>query len=208
MMKTRQFLASLVAAAVMAATSAFVSPVGPVKKAKAITYKVDTQKSALNWEGKKVTGQHNGVVKFNEGTLTVDGTKLTGGTFAFDMNSITCLDLTDAGYNAKFIGHMKSEDFFNTTKYPTSKFVITKVTPKGGNNYDITGNMTIKNITNPVTFPATVTVAGNTITAEGKAVLDRTKYDIKFGSKSFFENIGDKAIYDDFTINLKTVASK
>ncbi len=192
----------------MAGTSAFVSPVGPVKKAKAITYKVDTQKSVLNWEGKKVTGQHNGVVKFNEGTLTVDGAKLTGGTFEFDMNSITSLDLTDAGYNAKFIGHMKSEDFFNTTKYPTSKFVITKVTPKGGNNYDITGNMTIKNITNPVTFPATVIVAGNTITAEGKAVLDRTKFDIRYGSKSFFENIGDKAIYDDFTINLKTVASK
>lgn len=207
-MKTRQFLASLVAVAVMAGTSAFVSPVGPVKKAKAATYKVDTQKSVLNWEGKKVTGQHNGTVKFNTGTLTVDGTKLTGGTFEFDMNSITSLDLTDAGYNAKFIGHMKSEDFFNTTKYPTSKFVITKVTPKGGNNYDITGNMTIKNLTNPVTFPATVTVAGNTITAEGKAVLDRTKYDIKYGSKSFFENIGDKAIYDDFTINLKTVASK
>jgi len=207
-MKTRQFLAGLVAVTVMAGTSAFVSPVGPVKKAKATTYKVDTQKSVLNWEGKKVTGQHNGTVKINEGTLTVDGIKLTGGTFEFDMNSITSLDLTDAGYNAKFIGHMKSEDFFNTTKYPTSKFVITKVTPKGGNNFDITGNMTIKNITNPVTFPATVTVAGNTITAEGKAVLDRTKYEIRYGSKSFFENIGDKAIYDDFTINLKTVASK
>ena len=207
-MKTRQFLTGLATVAVMVATSAFVSPVGPVKKAKAISYKIDTQKSILNWEGKKVTGQHNGNVKFNEGTMTVDGSKLTGGSFAFDMNSITNLDLTDAGYNAKFIGHMKSEDFFNTTKYPTSKFVITKVTPKGGNNYDITGNMTIKNFTNAVTFPAVVTLSPNGITAEGKVVLDRTKYDIKYGSKSFFENIGDKAIYDDFTIGLKMVASK
>lgn len=207
-MKTRQFLASMVAVAVMAGTSAFTSPVGPVKKAKATTYKVDNQKSILNWEGKKVTGQHNGNVKLTEGTLTVDGNKPTGGTFAFDMNSITSLDLTDAGYNAKFIGHMKSEDFFNTAKYPTSKFAITKVTPKGGNKFDITGNMTIKGISNVVTFPATVTVAGNTITANGKAVLDRTKYDIKYGSKSFFENIGDKAIYDDFTIEMKLVATK
>jgi polyisoprenoid-binding protein YceI len=207
-MKTRQFLASLVAVAVMAGTSAFVSPVGPVKKAKATTYKVDSQKSILNWEGKKVTGQHNGNVKLADGTLTVDGNKLTGGTFEFDMNSITSLDLTDAGYNAKFIGHMKSEDFFNTAKFPTSKFVITKVTPKGGNNFDITGNMTIKGISNAVTFPATVTMAGNTVTAEGKAVLDRTKYDIKYGSKSFFENIGDKAIYDDFTVGMKLVATK
>ncbi len=207
-MKTRQFLASMVAVAVMAGTSAFTSPVGPVKKAKATTYKVDAQKSILNWEGKKVTGQHNGNVKFTDGTLTVDGNKLTGGTFEFDMNSITSLDLTDAGYNAKFIGHMKSEDFFNTTKYPTSKFVITKVTPKGGTNFDITGNMTIKGISNAVTFPATVTMSGNTVTANGKAVLDRTKYDIKYGSKSFFENIGDKAIYDDFTIEMKMVATK
>ncbi|KAB7730256.1 YceI family protein [Rudanella paleaurantiibacter] len=202
-MKTRQFLAGLVAVAVVAGTSAFV---GPVKKA--ATYKVDTQKSVLNWEGKKVTGQHNGAVKFNGGSLIVDGSKLTGGTFEFDMNSITCADLTDAGYNAKFIGHMKSEDFFNTAKFPTSKFVITKVTPKGGNKFDITGNMTIKNITNPVTFPATVTMNGNSISAEGKATLDRTKYDIRYGSKSFFENIGDKAIYDDFAVEIKMVASK
>ncbi|MCY7356148.1 MAG: YceI family protein, partial [Rudanella sp.] len=72
-MKTRQFLASMMAVAVMAGTSAFVSPVEPVKKVKATTYKVDSQKSILNWEGKKVTGQHNGNVKFTDGTLTVDG---------------------------------------------------------------------------------------------------------------------------------------
>ncbi|TAE29055.1 MAG: YceI family protein [Cytophagales bacterium] len=203
-MKTRQFLAGLVAVTLLAGTSAFV---GPGKKV-AVTYKVDTQKSVLNWEGKKVTGAHNGTVQVQDGSLTVDGTKLTGGTFQFDMNSIKALDLTDAGYNAKFIGHMKSEDFFNTTKYPTSKFVITKVTPKGGNSYDVTGNMTIKNITNPVTFPATVTMSGNTITAQGKATVDRTKYDIRYGSKSFFENIGDKAIYDDFTVEMKMVATK
>lgn len=203
-MKTSQFFAGLIAVAVMAGTSAFT---GPGKKAP-VTYKVDTQKSVLNWEGKKVTGQHNGTVQLENGSLTVDGNKLTGGTFEFDMNSIKALDLTDAGYNAKFIGHMKSEDFFNTAKYPTSKFVITKVTPKGGNNYEVTGNMTIKNLTNPVTFPATITTSGNTVTAQGKATLDRTKYDIKYGSKSFFENIGDKAIYDDFTVEMKLVATK
>lgn len=207
-MKTRQIFASLVAVAVLAGTSAFVSPANPVKKTKAVTYKVDAQKSALNWEAKKVTGQHNGAVKLNEGTLTVDGAKLTGGTFLFDMNSITCADLTDAGYNAKLVGHLKSEDFFNSAKFPTSKFVITKVTPKGGNNFDITGNMTIKDITNPVTFPATVTVSGNTISAQGKATLDRTKYDIKYRSKSFFGDVGDKAIYDDFAVEMKMVASK
>ena len=196
-MKTRQFLAGLVAVAVMVSASAF----GPGKKA--TTYKVDTQKSVLNWNGKKVTGEHSGTIKLSDGVLVVDGGKLSGGTFTFDMNSIVNTDLTDAGYNAKFIGHMKSEDFFNTAKFPTSTFKVTKVSPKGGDAYDITGNMTIKGITNAVTFPATVKMTANSITADGKATLDRTKYDIRYGSKSFFENIGDKAIYDDFTVASK-----
>jgi polyisoprenoid-binding protein YceI len=202
-MKTRQFLTGLTAVVLLAGASAFVAP-----GKKATTYKADTQKSVMGWNGKKVTGEHSGNFKLSEGTLTTDGGKLTGGTFTFDMNSITCTDLTDAGYNAKFIGHIKSEDFFNTAKFPTSTFKITKVTPKGGNAYDITGNMTIKGITNAVTFPATVKMNGNMIEADGKATLDRTKYDIRYGSKSFFENIGDKAIYDDFTIDMKIVASK
>ena len=212
-MKTRQFLTSLAAVAVIASTSAFVSfgvPAGALNSPgkKATAYKVDTQKSVLNWNGKKVTGEHSGTIKLNEGVMTVEGGKLTGGTFTFDMNSIVNTDLTDAGYNAKFIGHMKSEDFFNTAKFPTSTFKVTKVTPKGGDVYDVTGNMTIKGITNAVTFPTTIKTTGNTITAQGKATLDRTKYDIRYGSKSFFENIGDKAIYDDFTVEMKLVASK
>ncbi|RYF69906.1 MAG: YceI family protein, partial [Cytophagaceae bacterium] len=165
-------------------------------------------KSTLSWNGKKVTGEHSGNIKVQDGAFVVDGSKVTGGQFTFDMNSITCTDLTDKGYNDKFIGHIKSEDFFNTAKFPTSTFKITKVTPKGGELYDITGNMTIKGITNAVTFPATVKMAGNQITAAGKATLDRTKYDIRYGSKSFFENIGDKAIYDDFTVDMKLAATK
>lgn len=205
-MKTRQFLASLAAIALVAANTAFVGPEKPAKKA--TTYKVDTQKSLLNWNGKKVTGEHSGTINLSNGALIVDGTKLTGGTFTIDMNSIVCTDLTDAGYNAKFIGHMKSEDFFNTAKYPTARFDIVKVTPKSGNQVEVTGNLTIKGITKPVTFPAAVKATPTGIEATGKAVIDRTKYDIRYGSKSFFENIGDKAIYDDFTLDVKLVASK
>jgi len=203
-MNTRQFLAGFVAVAIAAGASAFV---GPGKTAPA-TYKVDTQKSVMNWNGKKVTGEHSGTVALQGGTMIVENGKMTGGQFTFDMNSIKCTDLTDAGYNAKFIGHMKSDDFFGTAKHPTSMFTITKVTPKEGNAVEITGNMTIKGITNVVTFPATVKTNGNMIEADGKAVLDRTKYDIRFGSKSFFESIGDKAIYDDFTVEMKLVAKK
>lgn len=217
-MKSNLILAGFAAAA-LTTTTAFTGPgrnaatSATVKAAvkaplKAATYKVDAAKSMLTWLGKKVTGEHTGTIKVKDGSFVVDGNKVTGGTFMFDMNTITCTDLTDKEYNAKFIGHMKSEDFFNTAKYPTSTFKITKLTPKGGDKYDITGNMTIKGITNAVTFPATIKMNGDQIVADGKATLDRTKYDIRYGSKSFFENIGDKAIYDEFTVEMKLAANK
>ncbi|GAB3044442.1 YceI family protein [Spirosoma litoris] len=172
------------------------------------TYKVDVSKSSLNWKARKVTGEHTGTLKFNEGVLTFDGGKLTGGQFTFDMNSIVCSDLTDPTYNAKLINHLKSDDFFSTGKHPTSSFTITKVTPKGATTYQVMGNMRIKGITNFVTFPIRVKQNGATVEAEGKVTLDRTKYDIKYGSTSFFDALGDKAIYDDFDIELKLLANQ
>lgn len=213
-MKTRQILAGLIATVLLAGNAIAVPNPGkaiavkPVVTTKATNYKVDAGKSTINWDAKKVTGEHMGTVKFKDGALTFDGTKLTGGQFSFDMNSIVCTDLTDAGYNAKLIGHLKSPDFFDTAKHPVSMFKITKVTPKGANAYEVTGDMTIKGITNPVTFPVTVKQNGAMVEADGKVRLDRTKYDIRYGSKSFFENIGDKAIYDEFDIDLKLVATK
>jgi polyisoprenoid-binding protein YceI len=177
-------------------------------KGKATTLKADVSKSTLNWNGKKVTGEHMGTIKLADGSLVVNGTKVTGGQFSIDMNSIVCTDLTDAEYNGKLIGHLKSEDFFNTAKFPTSTFKITKIAPKGGENYEITGDLTVKGITKPLTFPAVVKVTPAGAEASGKITIDRTKYDIKYGSKSFFASIGDKAINDDFTIDFKLVAAK
>ncbi len=177
-------------------------------KGKAVTLKADVSKSTLTWNGKKVTGEHTGDIKLTNGSLAVNGSKVSGGQFDIDMNSITCTDITDAEYNGKLIGHLKSEDFFNTAKFPTATFKITKLTPKGGDNYDVTGNLTIKGITQPVTFPAVVKVTPAGAEASGKITIDRTKYDIKYGSKSFFASIGDKAINDDFTVDFKLVAAK
>jgi polyisoprenoid-binding protein YceI len=207
-MNKSAILAGLVATVLL--TGTVLTPTSAIDKpAKATTFKVNTEKSVLSWEAKKVTGQHNGSVQFKDGVLTVDGGKLTGGMFSIDMASMTSLDLTDKGMNDKLMGHLKSEDFFNITKFPTSTFKITKVTPgAGANQYTITGDMTIKGITNAVSFPATVKMNGSQIEAEGKATLDRTKYDIRYRSKSFFENLGDKAIYDEFVIGLKLVAGK
>ncbi len=177
-------------------------------KGKATNLKVNTAKSEMTWLGKKVAGEHTGKISLKEGTLILDGTKLTGGKFVADLNSMTCTDIADKEYNGKLIGHLKSDDFFGVEKHPTATFVVTKVASKGAGVYDVTGNLTIKGITKPATFPATVKATATGAEATGKLVVDRSKYDIKYNSKSFFDNLGDKMINDDFTIDVKLVASK
>ncbi|MCU0355469.1 MAG: YceI family protein [Cytophagales bacterium] len=134
------------------------------------TLKADVEKSTLTWNGKKVTGEHTGTIKLSNGSLQVNGAKLVGGSFDIDMNSIVCTDITDAEYNTKFIGHMKSEDFFNTAKFPTATFKITKVKAKGGQNYDVTGDLTVKGITKPVTFPVVLKTDGTPSTTISRLI--------------------------------------
>lgn len=179
-------------------------------KGKAVSLKVNTAKSDLTWNAKKVTGEHTGKISLKEGTITLNGNKLAGGSFTADLNSITCTDLTDKTYNDKLIGHLKSDDFFSVAKHPTAKFVVTKAVAKSANTYDVTGDLTIKGITKPVTFPVTITATPTGAEATGKLVVDRAKYDIKYNSKSFFDvsTLGDKMINDDFTIDVKLVAAK
>lgn len=164
------------------------------------TKKVDVSKSTISWVGKKVTGQHSGTVAIKSGTLVFKKNKLTGGSFVVDMPSLTATDLTGE-YQGKLNGHLKADDFFGTDKYPTSTLVFKTIAAKGNNVYTVTADLTIKAKTNPVTFD--ITVNGNTATTAFQ--IDRTKYDIKYGSKSFFEGLGDKTIYDDFdlAVNLK-----
>ncbi len=178
------------------------------KPVKDETFTVDTQHSSIEWLAKKVTGQHNGTIKLASGQLVVNGDAIKNGAFSIDMNSIACSDL-QGDYNQKLIGHLKSDDFFSVEKNPTSKFEITKITSAGADRVNITGNLTIKGITQPLTFPATVKKQGDAIVAVAKGVkVDRTKYDIKYGSKSFFASIGDKAIEDEFELAINLVAKK
>jgi len=157
---------------------------------------VDVEKSQITWKGYKVTGEHEGTINLKSGVLMFDGDKLTGGKFEMDMTSINTTDL-EGEYKDKLDGHLKSADFFGVDKHPTAKFEITKAVGSG-NSYKVTGDLTIKNITNPVTFD--MTVNGNTATAQLK--IDRAKYDVRYGSGSFFDNLGDKTIYDEFDLNV------
>jgi polyisoprenoid-binding protein YceI len=200
------FLAGLLAVALLAfpARATNDNPTGK----KPTVFTVDAKKSLLAWHGKKVTGEHNGTVELNKGSLVFDGNKLTGGQIEVDMTTLKNNDVTDEGYNKKLVGHLKSDDFFHVEKYPTATLTITNVKPKGGTSYEVTADLTIRGKTAPVTFPATVTLDGKTATANATVVVDRSKYDVKYGSKSFFENIGDKMIYDEFDLKVALVATK
>jgi polyisoprenoid-binding protein YceI len=190
----------------VAAVTAF-SFTGPKEKKNASTYTVDAKTTSATWVGKKVTGQHSGGISISKGSIISDGKTITGGTFEIDMNSITCTDITDPEWSNKLVGHLKNDDFFSVSKNPTAKFEIIKATLKEGNNYDVTGKLTIKGITNEVTFPAMIKMDSKTLVTVAKIMIDRTKFDIKYGSASFIEGIGDKAISDEFELNVNLVAA-
>src|SRR2546428_3941636 len=195
----------LFAALTMVAATGLMSFTNPGKKAE--TFNVDASKSTVEWNAKKVTGEHSGAIKLASGSLTHNGKVITGGTFTIDMNSISCSDLADANYNGKLIGHLKSDDFFATEKFPSAKFDITEVKSTGADSYQVSGNLTIKGVTKSQTFPATVKKVGNNLIATANVTIDRTAFDIRYGSASFF-NVGNKAISNDFTLKISLVASK
>lgn len=198
----KKIISSLGLLALIIITTSFVKP------AKKEVYKIDIEKSSIEWLAKKVTGQHVGTIKLSSGQLEANGNALKSGSFLIDMNTIVCTDL-QGEYNGKLIGHLRSEDFFSVEKNPVSKFDITKITAAGADRVNITGNLTIKGITQPITFPVSVKKQDNAIVAVAKNVkVDRTKYDIRYGSKSFFASIGDKAIDNEFELSINLVATK
>lgn len=177
-------------------------------------FKVDPSKSKLEWVGKKVAGQHGGTINLKSGQLIVEKNILTSGEFIIDMTSLVNLDLQDSVYNQKLIGHLKSDDFFSVDKFPAAELKISEVKPyqpkdkNDKNNVMIKGNLTIKGITNPIEFPANFMVHGSMIMAGADITVDRTKWNVRYGSGKFFENLGDKVIYDDFTLKVSLHAVK
>ncbi len=170
---------------------------------------VDTKASTFKWHAKKVTGEHMGTVNFSGGTINLEKGLLVGGTIEMDMTSIVTTDLTGE-YKGKLEGHLKSEDFFAVEKYNKSTLVIKKAEAikgsKTAENYMVTADLTIKGITKEVKFPAIIVVKGSSVTANADFMIDRTLWDIRYGSKSFFEGIGDKAIDNEFNIKVRVVA--
>ncbi|MGI4735292.1 MAG: YceI family protein [Janthinobacterium lividum] len=204
-------LPALLGAALLASPAAFAQKASTKTAAATAAYKVQPQLSTLGWEGKAVTHGHNGTMQFTTGDLEVRNNMVVGGVVTVDMKSMKATDITDAENQTKFVGHMSSDDFFGVEKNPTSTFKITSVTPIAGakadaDNATIAGDMTIKGVTQKVSFPAKVGVKNGVAAATGKLTIDRTKYGLKYGSKTFFDSIGDKAIYDTFDLTFNVIA--
>lgn len=175
------------------------------------TYKVDTAASKVHWKGTKKLGSfHEGGISLQSGEVTLDKGQLTGGSFVIDMKTITNTDVKDAEKNKQLVGHLSNEDFFNVTKYPTTSFKVTSVTPsKTKGEVIVKGDLTMIGQTKPVEFPAKVAVSGNTVTGDAVVKVNRTHFGLKYGSGSIFKELtGDKIINDEFEMTLKLVAKK
>ncbi|MEZ4978491.1 MAG: YceI family protein [Chitinophagales bacterium] len=166
--------------------------------AQAQELKVNTSESSIAWLAKKIGGQHEGFISLKSGSFEIKNDKIVSGSFIIDMHSITCTDISNEEYNGKLIGHLNSDDFFSVDKYPTAQFVVTSATKFNNGKAKITGKLTIKDKTEEISFD--ITQNGNAYTAT--IPVDRSKFDVRYGSNSFFDNLGDKAIEDIFTLNL------
>ncbi|MFZ6012915.1 MAG: YceI family protein [Bacteroidota bacterium] len=173
-----------------------------------IKYVADPTTSKIEWTGKKLTGEHYGEIKLASGELIFTKQKISGGSFEMDMASINCTDITDVKSNKRLVDHLKSEDFFSVKRYPRSHFAVVSVSCKSDNECNITGDLTIKDKTNSITFLAKLLRENEKIIAKATMTFDRSKYDIKFGSQSFFENLGDKLVYDDVDISISLTLNK
>ncbi len=187
------------------------SPNKAAKKA-ADSYTVDAAASTFKWHAKKVTGEHSGVATFKGGSVSLKGNVLVGAEILVDMTTIDATDL-QGEWHDKLVGHLKSDDFFSTEKHTTATIKIKSATAikgakAGENNYNVVADLTIKGITKEIKFGAFVVVKDGQVIANADFDIDRTLYDIKYGSASFFEGIGDKAIANTFNVKVRVVAKK
>jgi polyisoprenoid-binding protein YceI len=174
------------------------------------TLSVNTDQSTMTWTGSKIGGSHTGTIKIVSGRLALKGGEITGGNFTIDMNSIVNTDLPPAK-QGDLVGHLKNEDFFDVAKYPTSKFAITnvtKLTNEPGATHLIYGNLTLKDVTKEIGFKANVKIDGNSaVVTTPKFAIDRSDFNVKYGSAKFFDNLKDKAINDNIDFVVRLVAS-
>lgn len=174
------------------------------------TKEFDTTASSAKWTGSKTLIKDyydTGSINIKSGNAIFADGVLTGGEVTFDMASIATNSTgkgSDSDTTSKMAGHLKSDAFFDVAKYPESKFVMTSAAKESGGTYLVTGDLTIKGKTASTSFPVEVSEsADGKIMISGMATIDRTVYDVRFGSSKFFQDLGDNVINDEFTLEFK-----
>ena len=172
------------------------------------TYFVDSRKSSLEWIGRNITGAHHGTIKVSEGFIQVVGGEAAHAAFTIDMESITNEDIRDEKLSQMLVGHLKSEDFFDVARHPTASFEVTHLdfipgASPGSANCNVRGVLSMRGVANPIAFSAIIEkMPDGAVTAE----IDRTRWNIIYGSGKFFEKLGKHLVYDDITLHLKLIA--
>ena len=172
-----------------------------------VKYVADLEKTVVTWMGKKPTGEHKGTLNLKSGYVLNDHGNINSGKFIIDMASIANTDLEKEEMKAKLEGHLNSADFFNTAEFPEAVLEITKIQPLEnveGMTNNVTANFTIKGITHTIVIPASITWEDNSMFVYSEFTFDRSKWNVKYGSRSFFDSLGDKFIYDDIAITIRT----
>lgn len=173
-----------------------------------VNLSVDTEASQVIWKGYKVTGSHEGTIAVKNGNLEFTDDVFTGGSFTIDMASLKATDISGASA-AKLEGHLKSGDFFGVEKFPTASFEITKVVSRGTpGDYRVTGDLTIKETTKTIRFNTKLTQEMGKYVAKADLTIDRSDFNVRYGSGSFIDNLGDKTIYDEFELGITLVSAK
>lgn len=177
-------------------------------------YRVDAEKSALEWIGRNFNNRHLGRIAITSGSLIIREGIPREGSVVLDMNSITNSDLQDAGWREVLINHLKSADFFAVKRFPTATFTLTGWTSQPGATMEaqsgtVTGALTIKDVTRTVSFPAAISPqADGSIKAHALLDLDRTLWNVNYGSSRLFERLGMHLVRDSITVELFVVATR
>jgi polyisoprenoid-binding protein YceI len=166
---------------------------------------IDTKESVVAWTGSSVHGKHEGYAYISKGELMIENGQLMGGTVEIEMKKIE-----GPGHlrDNNLINHLKGPDFFDVKKFPVSTIAITRVESIDDENKKVTGNLTIKGITHPVTLPARIEVKNGVVKADGELVIDRTKWDVRYNSGKFYDNLADKTISDSIEFQINIAAKK
>ena len=166
---------------------------------------VDKLNSNVQWIGRKVTGEHSGRIQLAGGFIVKGDGKLNSGEILMNMQSITVDDIENPKWNQKLVDHLKNDDFFNSEKYPTAKFVFSEFKGKGADTH-VKGNMTIRDKTVALNFVLNTVIDADSSYASGSINIDRSLFGVKYGSGSFFKGLGDEMIMDEFSLNFKLIA--